>query len=50
MVITEIQKTIPLTDQQYSELQFLFLLAYGIMYAVGGRLIDLLGTGPVLPR
>jgi ACS family hexuronate transporter-like MFS transporter len=44
VVITEIQKTIPITDQQYSELQFLFLLAYGIMYAVGGRIIDLLGT------
>jgi ACS family hexuronate transporter-like MFS transporter len=44
VVITEIQKTIPITDRQYSELQFLFLLAYGIMYAVGGRLMDLLGT------
>jgi ACS family hexuronate transporter-like MFS transporter len=44
VVITEIQKTIPITDQQFSELQFLFLLAYGIMYAVGGRIIDLLGT------
>lgn len=44
VVITEIQKTIPITDRQYSELQFLFLLAYGIMYAVGGRIIDVLGT------
>jgi ACS family hexuronate transporter-like MFS transporter len=44
VVVTELQKSIPLTDQQYSELQFLFLLAYGIMYAVGGRIIDLLGT------
>jgi len=44
VVITEIQKTIPITDQQFSELQFLFLLAYGVMYAVGGRIMDLLGT------
>jgi ACS family hexuronate transporter-like MFS transporter len=44
VVITEIQKSIPITDQQYSELQFLFLLAYGIMYLVGGMLIDWLGT------
>jgi MFS transporter, ACS family, aldohexuronate transporter len=44
VVVTELQKTIPLTDQQYSELQFLFLLAYGIMYALGGRIVDLLGT------
>ncbi len=44
VVVTELQKSIALTDQQYSELQFLFLLAYGIMYALGGRIIDLLGT------
>jgi len=44
VVITEIQKTIPISDAQYSELQFWFLLAYGLMYAAGGRLIDLLGT------
>ncbi len=44
VVITEIQKTIPITDAQYSQLQFLFLLAYGVMYAAGGRIIDLLGT------
>jgi MFS transporter, ACS family, hexuronate transporter len=44
VVVTEIQKSIPLTDSEYSQLQFLFLLAYGLMYAIGGRLIDLLGT------
>ncbi len=44
VVVTELQKHIPLTDQQYSQLQFLFLLAYGLMYAGGGRIIDLLGT------
>jgi ACS family hexuronate transporter-like MFS transporter len=44
VVITEIQKSIPISDAQYSQLQVLFLLAYGIMYAVGGRVIDLMGT------
>src|SRR5260370_23169111 len=44
VAISEIQKTIPISDAQYSQLQFLFLLAYGIMYAVGGRILDLLGA------
>jgi len=44
VVITEIQKTIPITDIDYSYLQMAFLLAYGIMYAVGGRILDVLGT------
>lgn len=44
VVVTELQKTIPLTDAQYANLQFLFLLAYGVMYAGGGKILDLLGT------
>ncbi|HZJ43899.1 MAG TPA: MFS transporter [Pyrinomonadaceae bacterium] len=44
VVVTELQKEIPLTDQQYSQLQFMFLLAYGLMYAAGGKIIDALGT------
>ena len=44
VAIGEIQKVIPISDAQYSQLQFLFLLAYGTMYAVGGRLLDLLGV------
>jgi ACS family hexuronate transporter-like MFS transporter len=44
VVITEVQKSIPLTDQQFSQLQFLFLLAYGLMYAGGGKIMDTLGT------
>lgn len=44
VVIKEIQKTIPITDIDYSYLQMAFLLAYGIMYAVGGKIIDMLGT------
>lgn len=44
VVISEVQKSIPLSDQQYSQLQFLFLLAYGLMYAGGGKIMDVLGT------
>jgi len=44
VVVGEIQKEIPISDAQFGELQSLFLLAYGTMYAVGGRLIDRLGT------
>ena len=44
VVISELRKSIPITDIQYSQIQFLFLLAYGLMYAVGGRIMDVLGT------
>ena len=44
VAIGEIQKSIPVSDAQYSQLQFLFLLAYGSMYAVGGRILDVLGA------
>jgi hypothetical protein len=41
----EIQKHITVSDEQYSVLQMLFLLAYSVMYAGGGKLADWLGTG-----
>ena len=44
VVIGELQKSIPVSAQQYSQLQALFLLAYAIMYAAGGRIVDALGT------
>jgi ACS family hexuronate transporter-like MFS transporter len=44
VAIHEIQKTIPVSDAQYAHLQFLFLLAYGFMYAGGGKIADLLGA------
>jgi ACS family hexuronate transporter-like MFS transporter len=44
VAIIDIQKTIPITDKQYSHLSMGFLLAYGVMYAIGGRILDLLGT------
>ena len=44
VAILEIQKYIPVSDRQYSVLQMLFLLAYSVMYAGGGKLADWLGT------
>jgi len=44
VVVGEIKKTIPLSDEQYGRLTSLFLLAYAIMYAGGGRIMDWLGT------
>ena len=44
VVVGEIKKTIPISNEQYGQLTSLFLLAYAIMYAGGGRIMDWLGT------
>ena len=44
VAISEIKKTISITDTQYGIINSLFLLAYGTMYAVGGRIVDVLGS------
>ncbi len=44
VLVGEINKEIPITDERFGQLTFLFLLAYSIMYAGGGRIIDWLGT------
>ena len=44
VAIHAIQRNIPITDQQFSYLQTAFLLSYAGMYAIGGRLVDRLGT------
>jgi ACS family hexuronate transporter-like MFS transporter len=44
VVIGEIRKEIPISDEEYGRITSLFLLAYGVMYAGGGRLLDLWGT------
>jgi MFS transporter, ACS family, hexuronate transporter len=44
VLIGEVQKVIPISDQDFGRLNSLFLIAYAIMYAVGGRIMDWLGT------
>jgi MFS transporter, ACS family, hexuronate transporter len=44
VAIAAVQKDIPLTNTEFSQLQAAFLLAYAVMYAGGGALVDWLGT------
>ena len=44
VAISAIQRTIPLSDQQFAWLQFAFLIPYAAMYAAGGRMLDKAGT------
>ena len=44
VAISAIQHNIPISDQQFSYLQTAFLLSYAVLYAVGGRLLDRIGT------
>ena len=44
VVIGEIQRDIPISNVAFARLQALFLLAYAVMYAGGGRFVDLAGT------
>ena len=44
VAIAAIQRDIPLSNTRFSQLQAFFLIAYAVMYAGGGKLIDALGT------
>jgi len=44
VAIAAIQRDIPISNTQFSELQAAFLIAYALMYVGGGKLIDVLGT------
>jgi MFS transporter, ACS family, hexuronate transporter len=44
VLVGEIRKEIPISNEQYGRLTSLFLLAYAIMYAGGGRIMDWLGA------
>jgi ACS family hexuronate transporter-like MFS transporter len=50
VAVKAISKSIPLTNEQFSELQSAFLLAYAFMYAGGGKLADALGSESALRR
>jgi ACS family hexuronate transporter-like MFS transporter len=44
VAVDAIRQDIPISNTQFSDLQVAFLLAYAVMYAGGGKLIDALGT------
>jgi ACS family hexuronate transporter-like MFS transporter len=44
VAIKAIGRDIPVTNEQFSALQSAFLLTYAVMYAGGGKLMDVLGT------
>src|SRR6185436_2975095 len=44
VAVKAIQQDIPLTNTQFGDLTSVFLLAYALMYAGGGVLLDRLGT------
>ena len=44
VAIQSIAREIPVTNEQFSQLQSAFLIAYAVMYAGGGKLMDVLGT------
>lgn len=44
LAIKAIEHDIPISNTRFSDLQAAFLVAYAAMYALGGKLIDLLGT------
>ena len=44
VAIKAIERDIPITNEQFSLLQTAFLIAYAVMYAGGGKLMDVVGT------
>lgn len=44
VAIAAIQRDIPVSNTQFSQLQAAFLVAYALMYAAGGKLMDAIGT------
>ncbi len=44
VAVSGIERTIPLNDEQFSWLQFAFLIPYALLYAAGGQMLDVMGT------
>jgi ACS family hexuronate transporter-like MFS transporter len=44
VAVKAIRENIPIEDAQFAHLQSAFLVSYAVMYAVGGRMLDMLGT------
>jgi ACS family hexuronate transporter-like MFS transporter len=44
VLIGELGKAFPISTEAYGRMQAAFLLSYGVMYALGGRILDRFGT------
>ncbi len=44
VAVKAIQQSIPISDTEFARLQSAFLIAYAVMYAAGGKMLDVLGT------
>lgn len=44
IALSEIRKTIVISDVDYGLINSIFLFSYGTMYAIGGRILDILGA------
>lgn len=44
IALSEIRKTIVISDVDYGFINSIFLFSYGTMYAIGGRILDILGA------
>lgn len=44
VAITAIQRDIPVSNTGFADLQAAFLVSYAVLYALGGKLMDVLGT------
>jgi len=44
LAVSEIQKQIAIPDEKFAHLNTAFLLTYGLMYIIGGKLMDAVGT------
>src|SRR6185369_3698015 len=44
VAIQAVQKDIPISNTQFSRLNIAFLITYGLMYAGGGKFLDIVGT------
>jgi MFS transporter, ACS family, hexuronate transporter len=44
VALKAVQKDIPISNTQFSHINIAFLVTYGLMYAVGGKFLDMVGT------
>ena len=44
VAISAVERTIPISDAQFASLQAAFLATYALLYAGGGKFLDVIGT------